>query len=147
MIVTHDQVTLTHWLCQRIDYTPTADMRCIGNVLNGKLVAVVGYDMYNGASIQMHVAGEGNWFTKDMLYAAFDYPFRVCKCNMVIGLVPSGNTAAIKFDKHIGFEVQLNLAGAHPDGSLLVMTMKKEQCRYLKRRSYHGVKEESTASA
>lgn len=146
MIVTHDQTLLSVWLCRKIGYTPTPDLRCIGNVLNHKLMGVVGYDMYNGASIMMHSAGEGNWLTKQMLHAVFDYPFRVCKVNMVIGLVPSGNEQAIRFNHHIGFRINTVLDGAHPDGALYVMTMRREECRFLNLRSRHGQKEQSAVS-
>lgn len=146
MIVTQDQLFLSHWLCGRIGLVPTADMKCIGNVLNGHLKGVVGYDNYNGASIMMHSAGDGNWLTKQMLQVVFDFPFNVCRVNMVIGLVPSGNRQALKFNTHIGFTTQCILEGAHPDGALVLMTMTREECRYLNR-SYHGQKSEAAATA
>jgi hypothetical protein len=108
---------------------------------------VVGYDNFNGSSVMMHSAGEGHWLTPDMLWAAFDYPFNVCQANMVIGLVPSGNTAALRFNKHIGFKTELILEGAHPDGSLVLMTMRRGECRYLTRRKRHGQEVQSTESA
>jgi len=139
MVTTMNQPHLKEWLCDRIGLIPTPDLVCIGNYLNDKLRGVVGYDGYNGASIQMHVAGEGNWFTKDMLYASFDYPFNACDVNMVIGLVPSGNTEAIRFNTHIGFKTAYTLEGAHPDGALILMTMTKQECRYLKQKEIcHG---------
>lgn len=148
MIATHDQVTLSNWLCSRIGLVPTSDLKCIGNVLNGHLKGVVGYDNYNGASIMMHSAGDDPWLTKQMLRAVFDYPFNVCKCNVVIGLVPSGNLQARKFNEHIGFKVQCVLEGAHPDGALVLMTMKRGECRFLdlSRRS-HGQEVEAAATA
>jgi len=139
MIVVNNQEFLAKWLCDRIGLTPTPEIMCLGTVIGDRLVGVVGYDGYNGASIQMHVAGEGNWFTKESLRTAFDYPFNVLNVNMVIGLVPSGNTDAIKFNTHLGFQTDAVLKGAHPDGALLVMSMTREQCRYLNRkRKCHG---------
>lgn len=95
----------------------------------------MGYDSYNGASIQMHVAGTPGWITKDILKAGFDYPFNVCKVNVIIGLVPSGNAEALRFNTHLGFTKRLELEGAHPDGSLIMMTMTRGECRYLNRNS------------
>lgn len=142
------QSWMKEWLCERIGLTPTNDLVCIGNEFDGQLRGVVGYDNYNGASVMMHVAGEGNWFTKDMLHAVFDYPFNVMEVNMVIGLVPSGNTDAIRFNKHIGFKLEYTIKGAHPDGALLIMSMTREECRFLNRaRSRHGQEEQATASA
>ena len=132
MIVTEPQTILREWLCERIGLVPTMDLRCIGSVLHGELVGVVGFDQYNGASMVMHCAGQGHWLTRDMLWAVFDYPFRVCNANIVLGFVPSGNTDAIRFNTHIGFKVEAVLEGAHPDGALWLMTMKRGECRYLK---------------
>jgi len=145
MIVTTDQSFLSMWLCRRIGLVATPDLRCIGNVLNGHLKGVVGYDSYNGASIVMHSAGDDPWLTKDMLWAVFDFPFNVCKVNVVLGFVPSGNKQAIKFNTHIGFKTQCILEGAHPDGALVVMTMARGECRFLNRRS-HGQKVEAAAT-
>ena len=146
MIVTENQLMLSHWLQERIGLVPTPNLRCIGNFLNGKLMGVVGYDNFNGASIMMHSAGEGNWLTKEMLHAVFHYPFDVCKVNMVLGLVPSGNGQAIRFNHHIGFKTLTEIPGAHPDGSLVIMAMRRRECRYLNRRR-HGQEVEAAASA
>ena len=145
MIETTRQSWLADWLCSRIGLVATQHLRCIGNVIDGKLVGVVGYDQFNGASIMMHAAGEPHWLTKDMLWAVFDYPFNVCGVNMIIGMVPSGNRQAIRFNNHIGFKTKLRLYGAHPDGELILMTMHRDECRYLERK-HHGQEVEAACS-
>ena len=145
MITVEHQGALSSWLCEKIGLVPTPDLVCIGNRDHAHIYGVVGYDQFNGASIMMHAAGEGYWLNKDMLFAVFDYPFNVCKANMVIGLVPSGNEAAIRFNTHIGFRTELRLEGAHPDGALLLMTMKREECRYLSRKR-NGQEKQSTSA-
>jgi len=145
VIHTANQDVLASWLCKKIDYIPTPAIKCIGNIVNGQIVGVIGYDGFNRASVHMHVAGEPGWVTKSMLFAAFDYPFRVLKCNMVIGLVPSGNTDAIRFNTRLGFKVENELIGAHPDGALLLMTMRREDCRWLEAR--YGKEVRSTTAA
>lgn len=94
----------------------------------------------------MHVAGTPGWLTRELIWAAFDYPFNVCKVNMIIGLVPSGNADALRFNNHLGFKQVLKLEGAHPDGALVMMTMTRGECRYLNRER-HGQEVLSTASA
>lgn len=93
----------------------------------------------------MHVAGIPGWLTRDLIHYTFNYAFNICKVNMVIGLVPSGNKDAIRFNTHLGFKTRLVLDGAHPDGSLIVMTMDRAECRYLNR-DRHG-QEIRTATA
>lgn len=84
----------------------------------------------------MHAAGEPGWLSPTLLWVIFHYAFVVCGANMVIGLVSSGNDAAIRFNTHVGFKTVLNLEGAHPDGSLLLMTMLRRECRFLNKERY-----------
>lgn len=138
MITTRNQDILATWLCKRIGLVGSPHMRCIGQVeSDGKIIGVVGFDGYNGASVMMHVAGEGaRWVSKSLLYATFDYAFRRLKCNLVLGLVPSGNKAALRFNRHLGFTVECVMQGAHPDGSLILMSLRRENCRYLDEARY-----------
>ena len=137
MVSSNNQAELGIWLCDKIGLVPTPDLQCIASVIQDKIKGVVGFDQYNGSSIVMHVAGEPGWITKDVLWAAFDYPFNVCKVSVILGFVPSGNADAIRFNQHLGFLVQTVIEGGHPDGSLIIMSMYREQCRFLKR-SYYG---------
>ena len=132
-ITTHHQDVLATWLCKRIGLTPTPAIQCIGRLnAAGNVIGVVGYDGFNGASVQMHVAGDGNWISRQLLWAAFDYPFNVMHCNVVLGLIPSGNKSALELNEHLGFRVDTVLPHAHPDGALVVMAMYRDGCRWLK---------------
>jgi len=134
MIISNHQELLARWLCERIGYMPTPWMRCIGSITpENKILGVVGFDAWNGASCEMHVAGEGNWVTRDLLYATFDYAFNVAKLKVVIGMVPSTNKKAIRFDKHVGFEEVARIKNGTPDGDLVIMQLRRENCRYLER--------------
>ena len=129
MIVTTRQDILASWLCKKIGLTPTQHIKCIGQIdaEGQRIIAVVGFDGYNGSSVMMHVAGErdANWCTKSLLFATFDYPFNKLNCKVVLGLVPSGNREAIRFNTRIGFHVENVLKDAHPDGSLILMSLRK----------------------
>lgn len=80
----------------------------------------------------MHVAGEGNWVSRELIRAVFDYVFNTAGLNVVLGLVPSGNVKALRFDKHIGFSEVARIKDAHPDGALIVLELRRENCRYLR---------------
>jgi RimJ/RimL family protein N-acetyltransferase len=132
-ITTHHQDVLASWLCRRIGLAPTSALQCIGRLnAAGNIMGVVGYDGYNGASVQMHVAGDGNWMSRELLWVAFDYPFNVMNCNVVLGLIPSGNKQALALNEHLGFQIDTVLPHAHPDGALVVMAMYRDACRWLK---------------
>ncbi len=137
MVSSENQDLLKEWLCSRIGLVPTKDIQLIGSIEGGIIRGVVGFDGYNGASITMHVAGEPGWLTRDLIWACFDYPFNRCGVNVILGVVPSGNKDALRFNKHLGFKLRLEIEGAHPDGSLIVMTMTRGECRYLNRKR-HG---------
>lgn len=136
MVSSDHQAALAAWLCGRIGLVATPNLVCIGNVREDKIIGVVGFDNYNGSSIMMHAAGDPGWLTTSLLYVAFHYAFVTCRSNMIIGLIPSGNAQAIRFNTHVGFKTVLNLEGAHPDGSLLLMTMDRGECRFLNKERY-----------
>jgi hypothetical protein len=127
------QEDMARWLCERIDLIATPMIVCVGNVIGNKLRAVVGYDNHNGACCTTHIAGEGNWLTRDFLHSIFHYPFEICKYNVILALIPSGNKRSLALITHFGFEVLHSVAGGHPDGSLYIMGMRREQCRYLRK--------------
>lgn len=146
MIQTAHQEILARWLCEKIGYMPTPYIRCIGNVTKeGKILGVVGFDSWNGASCQMHIAGEGNWLTRELLHATFDYVFNVADLNVVLGFVPSTNTKALRFDKHVGFVEVSRIKDGTPEGDMVILELRRENCRYL--REKHGKQIESASAA
>lgn len=101
---------------------------------DGNLYAGVLYDHYNGRSIAMHVAGDGgHWITRDLLRAAFRYPFNELMVRKILGLVDSTNLGARKLDEHLGFQLEAVLKDAGPQGDLLLYSMTAEQCRFLEK--------------
>ena len=134
MIVTDRQEELGRWLCARTGGEYTGGGRYIGWQKDGEIVAVCGYEDYNGASLRMHVAGEGQWMTKEFLWFSFYYPFEQLQIKKIIGLVDSNNHKALRLDKHLGMVHEATIKDGVPNGDLLILTMTKEQCRYLKRK-------------
>ena len=115
---------------------------CIGLEKHGKLVAGVRYDLFNHASICMHVASEGrNWLNREFLWFAFYYPFEQLKVNVIIGLVAEDNFRARKFDENLGFKLLTSIPNADPNGSTLIYTMYKHQCKWL--RIKHGITQQA----
>lgn len=133
------QNDLAQWLCERIGLTPTPHLVCLGSVSprDNSLRGVVGYDSFNGASCVMHMAGEPGWIDKAMLHAAFDYPFNIAGVNQVLAFVPSDNLVALDIDRRLGFTLVCELEGAHPDGSLFLMRMRRDECKWLAPRRTH----------
>lgn len=132
MIHTAHQDLLLRWLFERTGYMPTPWAKAIANVnAEGKILGVVAFDAWNGASCEMHVAGEGNWVTRNLIRACFEYVFKQAGLKVVIGMVPSTNAKALKFDRRIGFSEVARIKDGVPDGDLVVMQLRREDCRYL----------------
>jgi len=98
----------------------------------GELLGGVIYDGFTGSSIFIHQAGFSKfWLSRDMLWAAFDYPFNQLGCNQLRGTIPSTNPDLLKLNLKYGFNVEAVLAGAYPGGDMLILLMKKAECRWL----------------
>jgi len=132
LIITEPQDILGPWLASRTKgrYLPGADFH-IGNMRGDNLVAVCGFGDYNGASMRIHIAGEGNWLTRDYLRYCFDYAFNFVKVKKLIGLVESQNAKALRFDKHLGFAHEHTIKDGVPGGDLVILSMTRDQCRYI----------------
>lgn len=124
---------VTDWVAQRTGGVAQPGDVGIGLVEDDRLIAGVSFDRWNGASICMHVAAEpgARWMTRQYLHVCFRYPFEQIKVRKIVGLVGAKNVEARRFDEHLGFVLEATLSDAHPDGSLLVYTMTREQCRWL----------------
>ena len=118
-------------------YTPvgiTAGMQGIGLERDGRLIAGVLYEGFNGVNCWMHVAAEpgAKWLNRAFLRACFGYPFLQLKLKRVSGYVEASNLAARKFDEHLGFKREAVLRGAASDGGdVFLYVMRREKCKYV----------------
>lgn len=133
-IVIGNDARVGQWVCARTGgvWSPV-DSRAVGLERDDELVAGVLYDHFNGVSVCMHVASDGTkrWLTRGFLRFCFDYPFNTMGVKKVIGMVPSNNLAALRFDEHLGFREEARIKDAHPGGDLVLMTMTRDMCRWI----------------
>jgi len=136
-VIIVDTQRVGEWVCARTGgKLELSTSQAIGFETDGVLTAGVLYDMFNGRSICMHVAIEKP-VTRNYTRTCFDYPFNQLKVNKVLGLVDSTNAAALRFDKHLGFVEEARIEGAGKTGDLVILTMTRQQCRWIKEAS-HG---------
>lgn len=132
-VIDSEHERVGRWLAAKTDGEWREGATCVGLERDGRIVAAVMYDQFNGASVCMHVAAEGkHWLNRDFLWFAFYYPFVQMGVSVVIGLVAKENHAACKFDEHLGFQLKAEIPEAHPSGALRIYTMRKPDCRWLK---------------
>jgi RimJ/RimL family protein N-acetyltransferase len=131
-VVTDNQDHLRGWITGVLgmQFSPYATF--IGQEIDGKVKAVVAFDNILDKSCEMHTAAiVPNWISKDLLWACFDYPFNILKVKVILATVASSNTEALKLDRHLGFVDKAYIEDAHIDGDLVILAMRRENCRWL----------------
>ena len=140
-MIVFDKDRIGPWVCERTGgrYEPSCSS-AIGLEQEGVLVAGVLYDQFNGRSVCMHVASDGTqkWMTREYLAYCFFYPFEQLGVQKILGLVDSTNENALAFDKALGFEVECEIKDAGKTGSLVILTMSRDRCRWLKLGARYG---------
>jgi hypothetical protein len=114
-------------------FNPECDPVISSVTSEGNLLGGVIYDGYTGSCIFIHQAGfDKHWMTRDMLWAAFDYPFNQLGCTKLCGTIPSTNAPLLAINLKLGFVVEHALQDGYPDGPMLLLSMTRDQCRWLK---------------
>lgn len=122
------------WVGARVDEDDFGPAVGLGVYEDGKIIAGVVYNLYNGPSLCMHVAADPGkkWLTKQFLFNFFAYPFIQLGCNRVTGLVRVDNIEARRFDEHLGFVQEGVIRRGASDGTdMILYGMLKEECRWL----------------
>jgi RimJ/RimL family protein N-acetyltransferase len=106
----------------------------MGKLVNGEIVAGILYEDYSGTNIVCHIAGVGNWADRELIWMIFDYPFNQIKVNRMTAPICSTNEKSIRLVEHFGFKIEAKLHGATSKGDLLLYTMFRDDCKYLRGR-------------
>lgn len=131
-MIVFDADRIGPWVCKKTGGTfEPSTSTAIGIETDGALTAGVVYDMFNGRSVCMHVAIDKP-VTREYTRVCFDYPFNQLGVNKVLGLVDSTNSKALRFDRHLGFVEEARISDAGKDGDLVILTMTRQQCRWIK---------------
>lgn len=113
----------------------------IGRVVDGDLVGGVLYKEFTGESIRMSVASfRDGWLSRNLLWAAFAYPFAQLGCARVFSQISEARPEALAFNLKLGFSEVLRLPGVYPGGVGVVVTkMERAECRWLSIRQNYFV--------
>jgi hypothetical protein len=113
-------------------YNPAKDP-VISHSSGGRLLGGVIYDGHTGPSIFIHQAGfDKHWLSKDMLWVSFDYPFNQLQCKKICGTIQASNAPLLEFNKRLGFSEETRIKDAYPDGDMIILSMTRDECRWLK---------------
>ena len=114
-------------------YNPAFDVVISKVTPEGNLQGGVIYDGFTGGCIFMHQASfSRNWLVGNMMWIVFDYPFNQLGVRKVAGTINSSNQELLDFNRRLGFKEEARIKDAYPDGDMLVLTMERADCRWLK---------------
>jgi RimJ/RimL family protein N-acetyltransferase len=133
-LVYGEEERLLPWALDKIGIAGfRSDARAIGLERDGDLVAVVVFDGFSAADANMHIASDGTrrWMSKELLLAAFAYPFQQIKLRRLTGIVPAKNKDALAFDEHIGFVREGYCPEALPDDDVVILGLLRRNCRFI----------------
>jgi RimJ/RimL family protein N-acetyltransferase len=139
VVLKHEDARVGPWACKRLETTWLPGRgSCIGLEEDGQVIAGVLFDSFNGASMCMHIAAipGKRWLNREFLWLCFAYPFLQLRVNKVFGPVAEGNLQSRRFCEKLGFVLEATLSDAHPSGGLLIYSMTRSQCRWLRRSPY-----------
>lgn len=125
-----DKYVVGPWVAARINGQFMPESSSAIGLSRKHMIAGVIYENWNGASVVCHIAIEGP-MTPAYLAAIFDYPFNRLGVQKIIVPVAESNLQSIDFVIKLGFNKEAQLLDAHPDGSLLLFTMNREQCKFI----------------
>lgn len=117
------------WVAKKI-FGPWRGDPAIGLERGGEMVAGVIYENWNRRSVTCHIAVQG-LLTPAYLAAIFHYPFVHLGCDKIIAPVAEGNAESIRFVRNLGFREEARITDAHPDGDLILFTMRRDKCRFI----------------
>lgn len=129
-----DEKRLLPWALERIGIGNfLRDAYSIGLERDDELVAVVVFDHFSSCDCNMHVASDGsaNWLNKDLLLAAFAYPFVQLGLRRVSGVIPASNDKAIAFNEALGFKREGYCRKSLPDDDVVITGLMREDCRFI----------------
>jgi hypothetical protein len=116
------------WLAARNNLPWSTDLRVIGAERDdGTIAAAVGFNVWTPKACWMHVAFDSpHSLTRQLLTAAFAYPFHEHGAEAVYGLTPRTFDAAVRFNERIGMRPVFETVDS------VLFELRREDCRFLK---------------
>jgi RimJ/RimL family protein N-acetyltransferase len=97
-----------------------------------ELYGGVVYQNYTRHSICMHFAGfKPGWANRELIRAAFAYPFVHLGCVKVFGAIPESNTVSLEIADKLGFVPVATIPDVFASGGVQVVAMARQDCKWL----------------
>lgn len=121
------------WIAEKTSCVLTPSARGIEAVDEaGRIRGVVAYDGWTPNSVQCHMAVDTPVAWRVLVRPAFGYPFRQAGKSVIVGVIPAGNARSIHLAKRLGLRETYRIRdGWAPGEDLVVLEMRREECRWL----------------
>lgn len=131
MMLSNDPA-ISYWVMQGIEHGNYVEgMTAIGEIKKGKLIAGIAFEMQNKNNFWGHMRIDSSP-SRSFWAITADFIFNQAGCKRFTATVEADNTKAIQLNKHIGFEIEATLKDCGNNGDLLIMTLWRDNCRFLK---------------
>lgn len=120
---------VARWVIKRLKGSYQEGAEGIGLARDGRLVAGVCYENWNGRSIMCHIVVDGR-MTPEYLYAIFHYPFEYLGLDKIYCPIVQTNSESIRLVKKMNFVCEATLTDAHPDGDICLFSLERQNCRF-----------------
>lgn len=128
---------VARWVAERIPgYRCEPDVRALGIVRDGKLIAATTYENFNGVHLQASIAAEprSGWATRTVMRHIFGYPFLQLGVQAISLTVGVDNLPSLNLVTKMGFKPEALIRLASPNGAdMIVFKMWREECRWIAR--------------
>jgi RimJ/RimL family protein N-acetyltransferase len=116
-----------------VNVAMTNDFNAFGRIDSARnIMGVVAYNSFNCMTCAMHVAGDGNWISRELIREAFGYPFKTCELNHIVVTASAKNHRSNRLIQRMGFEFLAKLPqGWSETEDMLIYSMDKAGCRWL----------------
>lgn len=121
------------WLHRKTRLPWSSDLRVVGIMRDdGTVAGAVGYNGWQSDSCFMHVAFDtAHSLNRDLLRAAFEYPFKHSGKEAVYALIDKGNDECLRLVRKLGYREVLKTVDC------VMFEMKADECRWIKEKE-HG---------
>lgn len=130
-----DKNLIGPWVFERIQkvWSP-AGREVVGLVRGQEVLGGVVFEDYTTVCMTCHIALANEHVPiRRLLTGAAHYAYNQMGVNKLVGMVRSSNLPALKFDLRIGFRPEAVLKDVFPDGDLVVLSMTRDECKFLPR--------------
>lgn len=138
MRVTAGHSEAFEWVQARTGCVLTPNARAIeARDASGRIRGVVAYDHWTVNAVQAHMAVDAPVVWRSLLPSVFEYPFLEAGKGLLLGVIPDGNKRSINMTKRLGFrEAHRVVDGWAVGEDLVVMEMRRHDCRWLQRKDH-----------